>query len=383
MTPTPASTNLHSFQRCAHPSTMSKIASESVSAEAAAQGDIVSMYPHLVGPFAVFQIIGWAFSLLEVAGSVGPIGFTIMESTYPVDIAFCQLMFWGTLHFGPISDGRLSMLCRLAFCIEAIVFVTSCLAVFRPNAVADAIGNGNTTTVFGMEFDDLPKMFLGYIQAAWWFVVFVPFAAWIGTTALMVGRRRLVQRLPHSELATFSSRFMRWYVLIFALQAGIGIWAMVNTATARTAEDAVLTKKINYALRAVSLFFSMTPGLHAIIFTAAGVSHQTFKSGKAPVATYVAAALVVAYIAVVAFDVAIVFSAQTSTDAILGVHGVIELFGLENVPMMGVWLCAAYQFGLKFGHLRNFDKTEERLDAKRQAGAKGGAEGEASAGYDA
>ena len=194
------------------------------------------------------------------------------------------------------------------------------------------------------------------------------------------GRRRLVQRLPHSELATFSSRFMRWHVLIFALQAGIGIWAMVNTATARTAEDAVLTKKINYALRAVSLFFSMTPGLHAIIFTAAGVSHQTFKSGKAPVATYVAAALVVAYIAVVAFDVAIVFSAQTSTDAILGVHGVIELFGLENVPMMGVWLCAAYQFGLKFGHLRNFDETEERLDAKRQAGAKGGAEGEASAG---
>ena len=93
---------------------MSKVASESV---AAAQGDIVSMYPHLVGPFAVFQIIGWAFSLLEVAGSVGPIGFTIMESTYPVDIAFCQLMFWGTLHFGPISDGRLSMLCRLAFCI--------------------------------------------------------------------------------------------------------------------------------------------------------------------------------------------------------------------------------------------------------------------------
>ena len=44
-----------------------------------------------------------------------------------------------------------------------------------------------------------------------------------------------------------------------------------------------------------------------------------------------------------------------------------ELFGLENVPMMGVWLCAAYQFGLKFGHLRNFDKTEEGLQAKRQA----------------
>ena len=126
----------------------------------------------------------------------------------------------------------------------------------------------------------------------------------------------------------------------------------------------------------------MTPGLHAIIFTAAGVSHQTFKSGKAPVATYVAAALVVAYIAVVAFDVAIVFSAQTSTDAILGVHGVIELFGLGNVPMMGVWLCAAYQFGSSLGISATLTRPRSAsMRSGRQAQGRCGRE--ASAGYDA
>ena len=54
-------------------------------------------------------------------------------------------------------------------------------------------------------------------------------------------------------------------------------------------------------------------------------------------------------------------------DPILNTHNIIELFGLENFPMMGIWLCAAYQFGLKFGHiLGSFEKTEERLEARRK-----------------
>ena len=336
------------------------------------RGDIVAEYPYLVGPFAIFQIIGWGFCLAEVFGWVGAVGYTVMDGTYPVDIAFCQLMFWGTLHYGPISDGRLSMVCRIAFCIEAVIIVTTCIAVFRPNAVADAISNGNTTSLFGMEFEGLPKMFLGYIEAVWWFVVFVPFAAWIGTTALMVGRRRLVEHLPAQELNAFSTRFMRWYILIFAVQASISIWSIVNTAVVQTHEDAILSGKINYALRAVSLVFSMLPGIHAIIFTAAGVSHEQVLAGKAPCATYLACVCVVAYIAIVTFDFVLVFMAKSSTDPILNIHGVIELFGLENMPMMGLWLCAAYQFGLKFGHiLGNFEKTEERLLAKRQQANNG------------
>ena len=78
--------------------------------------DIVAAYPQLVGPFALFNIMGWTFCLLEVWGAVGGIGYTIMDGTYPIDIAFCQLMFWGTLHYGPIPDGRLALICRVAFC---------------------------------------------------------------------------------------------------------------------------------------------------------------------------------------------------------------------------------------------------------------------------
>ena len=86
-------------------------------------------------------------------------------------------------------------------------------------------------------------MFLGYLQAAWWFIVFVPFAAWIGTTALMVGRRRLISLMPASDLAPFSTRFMRWYIIIFAIQAALMVWAMINTAVAKTAEEEVLPRR--------------------------------------------------------------------------------------------------------------------------------------------
>jgi len=330
--------------------------------------DIVGAYPHLVGPFALFQIVGWIFALCEVFGWVGKVGYTVMDGTYPVDIAFCQLMFWGTLHFGPISDGRLSLVCRIAFCIEAVVICASCIAVFRPNAVADAVSGGNTTTIFGLEFEELPQMFLGYIEAVWWFVVFVPFAAWIGTTTLMVGRRRLVQHLPPSELAPFSTAFMRWYVLIFAIQGALSVWSIVRTMRAEdaTAEEQILTDKGNYSLRAVSLVFSMLPGVHAIIFTCAGVTHEQFFARQAPRATYLAASFTLLYILIVAFDAVLVACASSSTDPLLQVHGVIELFGLENLPMMGLWLCAGYQFGLKFGHLKNFEATEAWLEQKRE-----------------
>ena len=341
------------------------------------RGDIVAEYPHLVIPFAVFQLIGWCFCMLEVFGAVGPVGYTVMDATYPIDIAFCQLMFWGTLHHGPISDGRLSLVCRVAFCVEAIIIMTTCIAVFRPNAVADALSDGNITSLFGLEFDELPKMFLGYIEAAWWFVVFVPFAAWIGTTTLRVGRRRLVQRLPAAELSPFSTKFIRWYILIFAIQGAISILSIYRVAAAQTEEEKILVSKVNYALRAVSLVFSMIPGVHAIIFTAAGVTHAQFRAGKAPRATYAAATCAVVYAAVVTFDLVLVLVASSSTDPILNVHGVVELFGLENLPMMGVWLCAAYQFGLKFGHIvGKFEKTEERLrqrDGKAQRGSSSGA----------
>ena len=344
---------------------------EQPTAESAKGGDIVSKYPHLVYPFALFQILGWSFCLAEAFGAVGPVGYTIMDGTYPVDIAFCQLMFWGTLHFGPIDDSRLANICRAAFCIEALVLLVSCVTVFRPNAVADALSNGNVTSLFGMEFHGLPRMFLGYIEAAWWFVVFVPFAAWIGSAALMVGRRRLVMHVPPTKLAAFSTRFIRRYILIFAVQGTLWMWSVVNTLRADTVEAQIMAGKINYVLRAVSLVFSMMPGVHAIIFTCAGVSHAQLISGKAPRATKLACVFVVLYIVVVAFDFALVFSAKNSTDPLLNIHSVIELFGLENVPMMGLWLCASYQFGLKFGHLLGkFEQTEARLAAKREQARK-------------
>ena len=66
------------------------------------------------------------------------------SSMTPIDIAFCQMMFWGTLHFGPLSDGRLSLVCRLAFLVEAASFVANTLTIWRPLTVDEA--NAGETT---------------------------------------------------------------------------------------------------------------------------------------------------------------------------------------------------------------------------------------------
>ena len=86
-----------------------------------------------------------------------------------------------------------------------------------------------------------------------------------------------------------------------------------------------------------------------------------FRAGKAPRAVKLGVCLLFVYWATVAFDFILVYSTSRSDDHILAVHGAIELLGLENYPMMGVWLCAAYQFGMKLGHLVDVEKTEERL----------------------
>ena len=323
--------------------------------------DVVSAYPHLVMPFALFQVVGWVLSLSQTLGWVGPVAYTIMDSCFPIDIAFCQLMFWGTLHHGPLDDTRLSLICRVAFCVEAAILVSNCAVVYRPAEAADAKASAQVTTMFGHQFDGLPRNFIGYIEGVWWFIVFVPFSAWIGTTTLMVGRRRLVTRTGLASLAEFSTRFTARYVPVFCVQSALSVWAVANTLLAETLDEEVLVSKRNYAIRAVSLVVSQCVGNKAVLFDASGTTIAQFRAGKAPRAVKLGVCLLFVYWVTVAFDFILVYSTSRSDDGILAVHSAIELLGLENYPMMGVWLCAAYQFGMKLGHLVDVEKTEERL----------------------
>ena len=336
-------------------------------------GDIVSEYLWLVIPFGVLQLTSWVIGLLEVFRAVGPVAYAAMDAMYPLDISFCQMMFWGTLHHGPISDGRLAVLCRVAFVIEAICFMVSCLTVFRPISVEDGLAALNATAT-ATEAPPSLSLYMGYFKAAFWFLTFGPFAAWVGTTALQIGRRRLLDNKPHASLPPFSTSFLRGYVGILVAQLLLMTWSIVRTVSIVTTEDLVFTIKLNYAIRGVSMSLAQLFGWKAVIFDASGVSMQSFRQGKGTKLQMAAIGCIVLYLLIVWVDLLLFAFATSSADPILYFHNVLEI-GLENLPMMGVWLCAAVNFGLSWHHLhpmRSVDDTESMMKrTKEQKGATG------------
>ena len=62
-------------------------------------GDFVAYYPKLIGAFVVLQVVKWVFGILEVLKVIGPVGYTVMTATLTFDVALCQMMYLGTLHY--------------------------------------------------------------------------------------------------------------------------------------------------------------------------------------------------------------------------------------------------------------------------------------------
>ena len=196
----------------------------------AERGDIISEYPLLVLSFVAVQISGWIVGLLELFGVLGSVvGYELMDSLTPLDLAFCQAMFWGTLHHGPIDYGRLALICRVGFVIDGFIFMYSSATKFLPTGLetpVEVMRILNASSVAEL-FAELPAwpLFLHALQVAFWFFIFIPFSAWIGTTTLAVGRLRLLQRV--TAAATFpqplresSERRSRTHVLPAASSSG-------------------------------------------------------------------------------------------------------------------------------------------------------------------
>ena len=320
------------------------------------RGDIVEEYPHLVIPFIIIQVVSWIFGFLQIFNVIGEIGYATMDALYPIDISFCQMMFWGTLHYGPIEDGRLAMVCRIAFVLEGICFIASCLAITRP------------TTIF------TPTIVSVY-KAIWWFLVFGPFAAWIGTVALQIGRRRLVDNLKSNEsLSKFSSIFLRNYIPMLFIQLIIVVWSVWQTAVANTQEEQIYASRLCEALRAFSHVFSQFFGWKAVLLSAAGLTVEKIRNGKAPKAVYAGIFCAVLYVVLCAFNLFLVLlvgpTNNSQSSDILAFPNFVITIGLENVPMCGVWLFGAYNFGLKPGHLLNLERTENKLKNRRESSSK-------------
>lgn len=330
-------------------------------------GDIVSEYKWLVLPFLAFNITSWVLTLLELAGIVGQAAYATMDLLYPVDISFCQMMFWGTLHYGPLNDGRLSLVCRIAFIIEAACYVVRNIVIFQPATLEDALAYLNTTAIGEPSVPSL-SLIMGVLRAVFFFIVFGPFAAWIGTTCLQIGRRRLLANVPPAQLSSFSTSFLSKYVGVLLVQLGLCSLCTYLAATAGTPEDEVYANKINYTLRAVSGVCAQIFGWKAVIFDASGVSLRQWSQGKGRWLQTAAVACALIFVCVIAVDLTLFAFAVNSSDPILTFHNYLEV-GFENAPMMGIWLFALINFGISLQHLnprRSLDGTDEKfLEARR------------------
>ena len=89
------------------------------------KGDIVSTYPRIVGTFVLLRLVCWTILILEMADvDMGSgISMAIVETSSAMEIVYCQLMFYGTLHFGLLSSERLEWICRVAFLLMAPLLI--------------------------------------------------------------------------------------------------------------------------------------------------------------------------------------------------------------------------------------------------------------------
>ena len=325
--------------------------------------DIISEYPRLVLAFVSLQVLGWVVGLLSTAGILGPVGYQLLDALTPLDLAFCQAMFWGTLHHGSISYGRLAIVCRIAFLIDAFTFVFSNLTSFSSTGLESAVDAAirNATSIAELLAQPTPwPMILHGARALVWFNVFVPFSAWIGVVTLAVGRIRLLEVTPPSKLQAFSTNLLRAFYLAICIELLLVLSTVIRTLSAETTEELILAERLNYAVKGLSFHLQMLPGWRVTIFNAAGVTVTQFRKGRAPLLTNLAVTFVLAHIAIVLFDLVVCLTAKSSADPIFTFHAWNAFVLFDSIVMMTAFVCAALSYGLRPGHLISIERAEER-----------------------
>ena len=215
------------------------------------------------------------------------------------------------------------------------------------------------------------KMLVGYINGAVWLFVWGFFSAWFGTTALAVGRRRLLDHVDPKTLPSFSTRLLNVYFAVLVFQLFIVGWCTVNAANETDIESQIFNNKVIYAARAVSMCFSQLYGLKVVIFDAAGSSIRSFLQGERTKLQVVAVFCTVFYAVFVSVNLVLVLLASSSLDPILGLPNLTELFLLDNLVYPLAWFAGMGNFGINLHHMvpwRSVDDTEDLLKQWKQDG---------------
>lgn len=328
-------------------------------------GDILTHYKLLVGSYLTWQIVNWALAFLEMGRVVGAASWGFVETSVPADISFCLMMFLATLHSGELPDGRLRLVCNIAFIIDGTAILVNHITIFRPNSLQDALAFANHTAM-GTALEPTWSDFWRYFTGGVWWLVEGVVSPTVGVSCLAGIRRRVAENVSSAERVAFCNTFMRIYCVMLALQAGLCAWAVVNVATAVDLDAGVLALKTNDALTSVSSALAQTYAMKCALFDAAGHTFSQFLAGKGTRASYVAAFFWVVWIAGLISTLVIVATARSSDDPQLLVA---DLWNqgplLGAMPNFFVYLIAGYNMGLTPHHMLSVEWGEARLAKQR------------------
>lgn len=331
-------------------------------------------YKGVVGLFVLLQIIGWAFSFGEAAQLVGPTASAIVNGLTPMDVTFCQILFFGTLHHGLLDDGRLCWVCRIAFGVDGVAFLINSATVWRPQDTQEALD--------ALDPNHVPNMTQGYIGGLIWFVMYSVFSAWVGVQTLVVARLRVITGVGRDSIARFSTQLIRVQAASLMLQLAIGIWmaANIRAALELPAEQQIRASSTNGGLMNVSFMLAQLYAFKVVLLDATGATMADFFKCRVKRACYMGAAFVVLYIVITLGNALIMLTAPSSTDPLfLLARQLIGTYNLQNAAMIGVWVSAANNFGMTLSHLRNTERAEAQRMARH--GTKGGGKSAASVSF--
>jgi len=347
-----------------------------VSSELEAGGDIVSYYPKLVGFFVLLQLIGWSCTLIESFGGLDNslVLFVFGDMTFALDISMCQVMFYGTLHRGPVSDDRLKWVCRVAFVVDGFCYLARAFTSFRPRSVADFFALRNATALGAMP--DIDVMLRSGMQAGViYFVALAFFSNIVGVAFLSVSRLRVVEWMPRSALPAFSDLGTRVYLSLIGVQLllVVAMVAYALGADPNDAEQVVRVTKTTDAAKNWSTAIGQVYAFYTLIFLTTGQTARGLlrcESGKngRKWAIHKAAAIAITILwqvlCLLFFVLALV--AGSTTDGFAFNDLAMGQLNLHNLTQFTVWFIVMHDFEFNTTHLRSVDRGETRRERIRR-----------------
>jgi len=338
----------------------------------AAQGDIVSVYPKIVGTFVLMRIVCWTILILEMCKvDMHGIDSAIVETSSAMEICYCQLMFYGTLHYGLISSARLENICRVAFFLDGTALLVKGFTVFSADTVEDLIAGMNATAM-GVAQDMSSSIQGGII----WFGAMAIYSMWVGVQMLAVSRVRIFDYVPRERLAAFSDRNTKIYAVSLAIQVLIGgalvVYACVND---ESPEAEVRFSKTIVAVTQLSFAIGQAYTFKMLIFDTCGQTIRGWLRGEPgmdgrrnPIHKAVAVTLTFLWMIVVVLATIFALIANSTTDGFEYQTLAMGTMQLHNAFQFSAWAVFCHDMGMNRTHLfKGLEKGEERFKIWRDA----------------